>query len=90
MTDETRWEVDFDDPIFLDKLGYFLAAAAARYDGSPEVAFIDVGSFGIWGEGHTGSSSRLPYSALTIQRHFDLYKKHFKHTLLTANDDFSN
>lgn len=90
VTDETRWEVDFDDPIFLDKLGNFLAAAAARYDGSPEVAFIDVGSFGIWGEGHTGSSSRLPYTASTLKRHIDLHKKHFKHTLLTANDDFSN
>ena len=28
-----------DDPIFLDKLDHFLAAAAARYDGNPEVAF---------------------------------------------------
>lgn len=89
-TDASRWEVDFDDPIFLDKLDHFLAAAAARYDGSPEVAFIDVGSFGIWGEGHTGSSSRLPYSAATIRRHIDLYKKNFKHTLLVANDDLSN
>ena len=25
----------------------------ARYDGNPNVAFIDVGSFGMWGEGHT-------------------------------------
>ncbi len=85
-----RWEVDFDDPIFLDKLDHFLAAAAARYDGSPEVAFIDVGSFGTWGEGHTSSGSGLPYSASTIRRHIDLHKKHFKHTLLAANDDFSN
>jgi len=84
------WEPDYDDPVFLDKLDHFLAAAAARYDGSPEVAFIDVGSFGVWGEGHTASSTRLPYSAATIRRHIDLYKKHFKRTLLAANDDFSN
>ena len=82
------WEVDFDDPIFLEKLDHFLAAAAARYDGSPDVAFIDVGSFGTWGEGHTYAASLIPYSAATIRRHIDLYKKNFKHTLIVANDDF--
>lgn len=90
QTNAARWEVDFDDPIFLEKLDHFLGAAAARYDGSPEVAFIDVGSFGVWGEGHTFGSSLLPYSAATVRRHIDLYKKHFKHTLLAANDDFAN
>ena len=82
------WEVDFDDPIFLEKLDHFLAAAAARYDGNPDVAFIDVGSFGTWGEGHTYAASLIPYSAATIRRHIDLYKKNFKHTLIVANDDF--
>jgi len=82
------WEPDFDDPIFLHKLDNFLAAAAARYDGNPHVAFIDVGSFGVWGEGHTVASTKIPYSVATIRRHIDLYKKNFKHTLLVANDDF--
>ena len=41
------WEPDYND--FLEKLDHFLAAAAARYDGNPEVAFIDVGSLGVWG-----------------------------------------
>jgi hypothetical protein len=86
----TMWEPDYDDPVFLDKLDRFLAAAAARYDGSPELAFIDVGSFGVWGEGHTASSTRLPYSAATMRRHIDLYRKHFRKTLLAVNDDFSN
>ncbi|MBM3744540.1 MAG: DUF4832 domain-containing protein [Acidobacteria bacterium] len=84
------WEPDYDDPVFLEKLDRFLAAAAARYDGNPEVAFIDIGSFGVWGEGHTHSSSRLPYPAATVRRHIDLHAKHFKRTLLAANDDFSN
>ena len=82
------WEPDFDDPIFLKKLDHFLAAAAARYDGNPHVAFVDVGTFGVWGEGHTVWSTRLPYSFATVRRHIDLYKKNFKHTLLIANDDF--
>jgi len=82
------WEPDYDDPIFLEKLDHFLAAAARRYDGNPEVAFVDVGSFGVWGEGHTFASSRLNYSAQTVIKHIDLHLKNFKHTLLAANDDF--
>jgi hypothetical protein len=84
------WEPNYDDPVFLEKLGHFLAAAAAHYDGKPEVAFIDVGSFGVWGEGHTESSTRLPYNFQTVKMHLDLHKKYFQKTLLAANDDFSN
>ena len=84
------WEPKYDDPVFLEKLDHFLAALAERYDGNPEVAFIDVGSFGVWGEGHTGMSTQLPYDARTIRLHLDLHRKHFKKTLLAANDDFSN
>ncbi len=83
------WEPDFDDPVFLEKLDHFLAAAAARYDGNPDVAFIDVGSFGVWGEGHTFASTRLPYTAETVRRHIDLHKRHFRRTLVVANDDFA-
>jgi len=86
--DGPYWEPDYDDPVFLEKLDNFLAALAARYDGSPEVAFIDIGSFGVWGEGHTYHSTKLPYSSDTIRRHIDLHTKHFKKTLLAANDDF--
>ncbi|HUS72755.1 MAG TPA: DUF4832 domain-containing protein, partial [Sedimentisphaerales bacterium] len=82
------WEPDYDNPVFLEKLDNFLAAFAARYDGSPDVAFIDIGSFGVWGEGHTYHSTKLPYSTETIRRHIDLHLKHFKKTLLAANDDF--
>jgi hypothetical protein len=84
------WEPDFDDPVFLAKLDRFLAAAAARYDGDPDVAFVDVGSFGIWGEGHTFWSTKRSYSAETVLRHVELWRKHFRRTLLAANDDFSD
>jgi alpha-L-rhamnosidase len=82
------WEPEYDDPVFLEKLDHFLAAAASRYDGNPEVAFIDVGSFGVWGEGHTWASTRRKWPASTLIRHIDLYRRHFKKTLLAANDDF--
>lgn len=83
------WEPDYDDAVFLEKLDRFLAAMAARYDGNPEVAFVDVGSFGVWGEGHLWSSTQLEYPPDTVIRHIDLHLKHFQNTLLVANDDFA-
>lgn len=47
------WEPVFDDPVYLAKLEKFLKAFAARYDGDESVAFVDVGSIGLFGEGHT-------------------------------------
>lgn len=83
------WEPIYDDPVFLEKYERFLEAAAARYDGNPHVAFIDVGSFGVWGEGHTFASTKIMYPAEVVKKHIDLYAKHFKATLLAANDDFA-
>ena len=90
VADGPFWEPIYDDPVFLAKLDRFLAALAARYDGNPEVAFIDVGSLGVWGEGHMGSSTRLRVPAAVVHKHIDLHLKHFKKTLLAANDDFAS
>jgi hypothetical protein len=83
------WDPDYLDPVFLEKLDHFLAALARRYDGNPNVAFIDVGSFGMWGEGHTGFSSRLneAQTLAAVKKHIDLHVKHFKRTLLCISDD---
>lgn len=82
------WDPFFDDPVFLEKLNAFLAAAAARYDGNPNVDFIDVGTYGLWGEGHTHASSQQ--DSIEIQKlHIDLHLKHFKNTLLCISDDFA-
>jgi hypothetical protein len=83
------WDPDYLDPVFLQKLDNFLAALARRYDGNPNVAFIDIGSFGMWGEGHTGFSSRLKeeQTLAAVKKHIDLHVKHFKQTLLCISDD---
>jgi hypothetical protein len=87
--DGPLWDPEYLDPVFLDRLDRFLAAMARRYDGSPTVAFIDVGSFGMWGEGHTGFSSQLNESGTleVVKRHVELHKKHFHKTLLCISDD---
>jgi hypothetical protein len=87
--DGKLWDPDYLDPVFLEKLDRFLAALARRYDGNPNVAFIDVGSFGMWGEGHTGFSSRLndEQTLAVVKKHVDLHVKHFPRTLLCISDD---
>jgi hypothetical protein len=83
------WEPDFNDPIYVRKLENFMSIFAARYDGRPWVDFVDVGTLGVWGEGHTFGSTLIKYPPETIIRHIDLHRKYFKKTLLTANDDFA-
>ncbi len=89
VDDGPFWEPEYDDPVFLAKLESFLAAAAKRYDGNPEVAFFDVGSIGVWGEGHTFASTKAKVPLNTLIKHIDLHCKYFKRTLLAVNDDFS-
>lgn len=87
--DGAQWDPDFLDPIYLQKLENFLAAMARRYDGNPNVAFIDIGTFGLWGEAHTLMSSQLSdeQTLAAVKRHIDLHVKYFKHTLLCLSDD---
>lgn len=84
-TPQATWEPDYDNPLFLEKLDRFLAAAARRYDGSPHVAFVDIGSIGIWGE---GNPCTRPYPLSMYKTHIDLHFKNFKKTLLVGMDDW--
>lgn len=86
-----RWCPNYDDPIFLAKHEKFLKAMAHRYDGNPGVAFIDVGSYGIYGEGH---HKKTPFESLNRSEfvrlakiHLNLYKKCFPNTYLVVSDD---
>ena len=89
--DGPLWDPDFADPVFLSKLENFLKAMAARYDGNPNVAFVDVGSFGLWGEGHTHASSQVPPEEAReiVRKHIDLHRKLFPRTQLAISDDIA-
>jgi hypothetical protein len=89
--DGAHWAPVYDDPVFLEKLGNFLAAAGKRYNGNANTAFIDVGTFGMWGEGHTGFDQKLSQeeSDKISRIHIDLHKKYFPDTLLSISDDIS-
>lgn len=86
----------FDDPIYLEKLENFLAAAGKRYNNDPNVAFIDVGTYGMWGEGHSslGVFKEETFSRMTPERtldvvktHIDLHLKYFPNVQLCISDD---
>ncbi len=49
----TQMIPDWTDPVFLEKLNGFIQALADRYDGNPDIAYIDIRSYGNWGEQHT-------------------------------------
>jgi hypothetical protein len=85
---EGPWEPVFDDPIFLAKLDKFLAAFAARYDRQPWIRYVDIGSIGDWGEGHSWAGSRTECGLAARKRHVDLHLKHFKRAPLVVSDDF--
>jgi len=48
----TQYIPDWKDEIFLSNLNEFIAALGERYDGNENIAFIDIRSYGNWGEQH--------------------------------------
>ena len=70
----------WDHPVFLQKLKSFIDAMGRRYDGDPRIAFIDIRSYGQWGEGHLfhlKGSEKLSHEGLEkhIQIHLDAFKR---------------
>lgn len=78
-----RIEPDYADPLYLEKHGAFLRALGARYDGHPDLEFVDIGSYGIWGEWHTPRPAPLEVR----QRIVDLYLAAFRRTPLVFMSD---
>jgi hypothetical protein len=78
-----RIEPDYADPIYLSRHGAFLEALGKRYDGHPDVEFLDIGSYGIWGEWHT----QHPASVEVRKQIVDLYLSAFRKTPLVFMSD---
>ncbi len=85
-----RLEPDYGDPVFLENLERFMEEAGRRFNGDPRIELVDVGTFGTWGEGHTGNGSDIIYPAEVIKKHIDLTRKYFPDTFVILNDDHIN
>jgi hypothetical protein len=77
-----RIEPDYSDPLYLKHHGAFLSELGKRYDGSPAVEFLDIGSYGIWGEWHTSNAAPVEVRKQIV----DLYLAAFKKTPLVFID----
>lgn len=78
-----RVEPDYGDPLFLSTHARFIAALAKRYDGHPQFEFLDIGSYGVWGEWHTKHGQAWPVRKQII----DMYLNGFHKTPLVSMSD---
>ncbi|GHT51973.1 hypothetical protein AGMMS49982_10940 [Bacteroidia bacterium] len=78
------WTPQWDDSVYLAKLDNFHRAFAARYDGQPFVRYVDVGSIGDWGEGHTFFSTGVPVTVTDVKKNLDVYLRNYKKTQIVV------
>ncbi|MGI6574193.1 MAG: DUF4832 domain-containing protein [Fermentimonas sp.] len=85
--DGKLWDPDYLDPVFLEKFEALIKAMADRYDGNPNLAWIELG-IGLWGEGwKIYSSPSREINDKIVRLQIDIYLKYFKNTLICINDD---
>ena len=73
----------WDDSIYIWAAKEFAKALAEKYDGDPRIEYIDVRTFGEWGEWHTSHilGSEMPADSVLIDM-LDYYASLFKKTQL--------
>lgn len=73
----------WDDPIYLQAAKDFGTALAEKYDGDPRIEYIDIRSFGEWGEWHVShlEGSEMPSDEIQMDM-LKHYASVFKKTLL--------
>lgn len=80
----TQMVPDWKDEIYLNKLNNFVKALANRYDGNENVAYIDIRSYGNWGEQHLGGlTTKEDITAEELKElYIKPYQESFNKTLL--------
>jgi hypothetical protein len=82
---------DWDDPKFLAAHHEFISRLGARYDGDSRVAWIDIGSYGFWGEWHVWMNDSLAAKLSTRQAILEDYFEAFpsKMKVIAFDDRFA-
>lgn len=82
---------DWDDPKFLSAHHEFISALGARYDADPRVAWIDIGSYGFWGEWHVWMNDSLGAKLSSRQAILEDYFEFFptKMKVIAFDDRFA-
>jgi len=81
------WEPDFDDPIFLEKLNNFHAVLAKRYADKAWLSYVQMASYGTWGEAHNWPQSNTKYPFSTLKKHIDIYLNNYPGIKICLSDD---
>lgn len=87
----------YDNPAYQAAVDELNGLLADRYNGSPDVEYMDTMMYGFWGEGHTWpfEGNIFPSNAVaqaTMQRMLDTQLRHWTKTPLVTNTqpDFNN
>ena len=82
-TDYRAYAPVWDDSIYIWAAKEFAKALAEKYDGDPRIEYIDIRTFGEWGEWHTSHilGSEMPADSVLIDM-LDYYASLFKKTQL--------
>ena len=87
-SDRKIWEPDFGDPVFLEKLNDFHKDFAERYGDKDWLEFVQIASYGTWGEGHNWPYSKKNWPNKTLKKHVQMYLDHYPGDLdICVNDD---
>lgn len=78
----TYWAPDLADPDVLERHLKLIRALGRRYDGHPDVAHVDIGSVGLWGEWHMSGTGRPMPPPEVCRRIVDTYFEAFPNTEL--------
>ena len=87
-TKNKNWEPDYGDPVFLEKLENFHKAFAARYASKDWLEYIDIGSIGEWGEGHTAYSGWHDVPVEVVRKHIEMHRRCYPDEVLIISDDY--
>lgn len=73
----------WDDPVYLQAAKDFAKAFAEKFDGDPRLEYIDIRTFGEWGEWHAShlDGSEMPSAEIEMDM-LDYYAAQFKKTLI--------
>ena len=69
------WRVDHEDPRYSAALSAMAEAVGRRYDGHPDLEFVDIGIVGFWGEGAGSELLSQPTREKLVNAYLDAFHK---------------
>jgi hypothetical protein len=81
--DDGVWHPDVADRRYAQAWGALVQGLGSRYDGHPDLEYVDIATFGFWGEGWSPHLPELPVQTALMDLYFDA----LPNTLLLANID---